>query len=66
MVNGYKLVRHGINNLSQLEDEVNQLIEIGWQPLGVINVVVADKQTILIQHMERGKRNERACQGSAG
>lgn len=59
MVNGYKLVRHGINNISQLEDEVNQLIEIGWQPVGVVNVVVADKQTILIQHMERGKRNDR-------
>lgn len=64
MVNGYKLVRHGINNIAQLEDEVNQLIEQGWQPIGVVNIVVADKQTILIQHMERGKRNERTRQGN--
>ncbi|PPD51467.1 MAG: hypothetical protein CTY12_07890 [Methylotenera sp.] len=59
MVNGYKLVRHGINNISHMEEEVNQLIEIGWQPIGVVNMVVADKQTILIQHMERGTRNDR-------
>ena len=59
MVNGYRLVREGINNISHLEDEVNRLIEMGWHPVGAINVVVADKQTILIQHMERGNKHDR-------
>lgn len=66
MVNEYKLVRYGINNVSALEDEVNILIDKGWQPIGVVNIVVADKQTILIQQMERGKRNEGSCKGNVG
>ena len=57
MVVKYRLVRESINRVAHLEDEVNRLLESGWQPVGSINVVVADKQTILIQHMEKGTRD---------
>lgn len=49
----YKLVRDGIQNISRLETTVNQLISDGWIAIGPIQIIQVDKQTILIQQMEK-------------
>lgn len=49
MVTDYRLVKHGVHQLSQLEDEVKYLVGMGWQPHGTLQIVMVDKQTVLVQ-----------------
>lgn len=49
MVTDYKIVKCGAHQLSQLEDEVKQFVNKGWQPHGTLQIIMIDKQTVLVQ-----------------
>jgi hypothetical protein len=47
----YKLVRHWDH--SAVENEVNELLAAGWQPLGAPSTTVNDTTLVIIQVMVR-------------
>lgn len=49
----YKLIRCGFNQLSELEDEVNTLLDSGWVTVGELKAVTVDRQLIFIQQLEQ-------------
>jgi hypothetical protein len=48
----YKLVRHSVVNLQVLEDEVNELIEQGWAPVGSVIQTTIDGTIVFVQQMK--------------
>lgn len=49
MVTDYKLVKSGVNNMASFERQIKDLIDIGWQPHGVLQIITIDKQPVLVQ-----------------
>ena len=49
---GYKLVRFGLNQLTELEREVSDLIVRGWEPVGVLQqTITPEGRPLFIQQM---------------
>jgi hypothetical protein len=48
----YKLVRQSVRNLQDLEDEVNELINQGWAPVGSVIQTTVDGTPIFVQQMK--------------
>lgn len=49
MITDYKLVKSGVNNMIGFEQQIKDLIDIGWQPHGVLQLITIDKQPVLVQ-----------------
>ena len=47
----YKLVTGGINQLSKIEAEVNNLTNLGWEVVGELKTAAAEGQTVFVQQM---------------
>lgn len=58
-ISEYKLIKYGVQKISQLEQDVNDLINIGWQPIGEVKLVVVDGQQVLIQQMQKSRKNDK-------
>lgn len=57
-IDGYKLVRQGVNQLGYLEDEINQLIDHGWELHGDLRIIDTENGRIMLQPMVRYLKQE--------
>ncbi|MCK9369736.1 hypothetical protein M0R04_07510 [Candidatus Dojkabacteria bacterium] len=48
----YKLVSGGINHLARIENEVNLMIDLGWEVVGELKTATAEGQTVFVQQMK--------------
>ncbi len=38
-----------------MEDNINYLIKIGWQPLGELKIIKVDRNDVLMQQLTKGE-----------
>lgn len=51
MIEKVRFLKVNGHNLINLEQEVNRMINEGWQPLGEIKILTVDRHEIVIQQM---------------